>query len=90
MQSGVGPFLAIYLAAAIWNEQTIGVVLTGGGMAGIIAQTPAGALADRLRSKRALIGVGVVALAVGAMSIALPPCCPCSAKCSPGGMVGRP
>jgi predicted MFS family arabinose efflux permease len=73
VQSGVGPFLAIYLAAAGWNEQTIGVVLTGGGVAGIIAQTPAGALADRIRSKRALIGAGVVALAVGAMSIALFP-----------------
>jgi predicted MFS family arabinose efflux permease len=34
---------------------------------------PAGALADRLRSKRALIGVGVVAVAVGATSIALFP-----------------
>jgi MFS family permease len=73
VQSGVGPFLAIYLAAAGWNEQTIGVVLTGGGIAGIIAQTPAGALADRLRSKRALIGAGVIALAVGATCIALFP-----------------
>jgi predicted MFS family arabinose efflux permease len=70
VQSGVGPFLAIYLAAAGWNEQTIGIVLTGGGIAGIIAQTPAGALADRIRSKRALIAAGVVALAAGAMSIA--------------------
>jgi len=24
-QSGVGPFLAIYLAASGWNEQTIGI-----------------------------------------------------------------
>lgn len=73
VQSGVGPFLAIYLAAQGWNEQTIGIVLTGGGIAGIIAQTPAGALADRLRSKRSLIASGVVALAAGAMSIALFP-----------------
>jgi len=73
VQSGVGPFLAIYLAATGWDEQTIGIVLTGGGIAGIVAQTPAGALADRLRSKRALIGAAVIALAVGAMSIALFP-----------------
>jgi predicted MFS family arabinose efflux permease len=73
VQSGVGPFLAIYLAAAGWDEQAIGFVLTGGGFAGIIAQTPAGALADRLRSKRALIGAGVITLATGAMSIALFP-----------------
>jgi MFS family permease len=70
VQSGVGPFLAIYLAASGWNEQTVGIALTGGGIAGIIAQTPAGALTDRLHSKRALIACGVVALAVGALIIA--------------------
>jgi MFS family permease len=73
VQSGIGPFLAIYLAGAGWNEQTIGIVLTGGSIAGIIAQTPAGALADRLRSKRALIAGGVIALAIGALLIAFTP-----------------
>ena len=73
VQSGVGPFLAIYLAGCGWNEQTIGIVLTGGGIAGIIAQTPAGALADRTRSKRALVAGGVIALAAGALMIALLP-----------------
>jgi MFS family permease len=73
VQSGVGPFLAIYLAGSGWNEQTIGIALTGGGIAGIIAQTPAGALADRVHSKRALIAGGVIALAVGALIIALYP-----------------
>src|ERR1700722_2433604 len=73
VQSGVGPFLAIYLAGWGWNEQTIGIVLTGGGIAGIIAQTPAGALADRVRSKRALIACGVIALAIGALLIAIHP-----------------
>jgi MFS family permease len=70
VQSGVGPFLAIYLAASGWNEQTVGIALTGGGIAGIIAQTPAGALTDRIHSKRALIACGVAALAVGALIIA--------------------
>ncbi len=73
VQSGVGPFLAIYLAGSGWNEQTIGIVLTGGGIAGIIAQTPAGALADRVRSKRSLVAGGVIALAIGALLIALLP-----------------
>jgi len=73
VQSGVGPFLAIYLAGSGWNEQTIGIALTGGGLAGIIAQTPAGALADRIRSKRALIACGVIALGVGALLIAVTP-----------------
>jgi predicted MFS family arabinose efflux permease len=73
VQSGVGPFLAIYLAGSGWNEQTIGIALTGGGIAGIIAQTPAGALADRVHSKRGLIAGGVIALAFGALMIAMDP-----------------
>src|ERR1700761_601720 len=70
VQSGVGPFLAIYLAGSGWNEQTIGLALTAGSLAGIVAQTPAGALVDRMRSKRALIALGVCSLAIGALLIA--------------------
>ena len=73
VQSGVGPFLAIYLAGYGWNEQRVGLALTIGGIAGIAAQTPAGALVDRLKSKRALIAAGVIALAIGALSIAFYP-----------------
>jgi predicted MFS family arabinose efflux permease len=73
VQTGVGPFLAIYLAGYKWNEQSVGIALTVGGVAGILAQTPAGALVDRLRSKRALIAVGILALVVGALLIALAP-----------------
>jgi predicted MFS family arabinose efflux permease len=73
VQTGVGPFLAIYLASYKWNEQSVGLALTVGGIAGILTQTPAGALVDRLQSKRALIATGVVALAVGALLIALMP-----------------
>jgi MFS family permease len=73
VQSGVGPFLAIYLAGAGWNEQSIGLALTAGSIAGITAQTPAGALADRVRAKRALIAGGVIALAIGALVIASHP-----------------
>lgn len=73
VQTGIGPFLAIYLAANGWNEQSVGITLTVGGIAGIITQAPAGALVDRLHSKRALIAAGVVALAIGALLIALAP-----------------
>jgi MFS family permease len=73
VQSGVGPFLAIYLAEYGWNEQLVGLALTIGGIAGIASQTPAGAVVDRLKSKRALIAAGVVALAIGALFIAFFP-----------------
>jgi MFS family permease len=79
VQSGVGPFLAIYLPSRGWNEQTVGIALTVGGIAGIIAQTPAGAIADRVRSKRALVAGGVLSLALGAVRFILQmrPCCRC-------------
>ncbi len=73
VQTGVGPFLAIYLAGYGWNEQRVGIALTVGGIAGILTQTPAGALVDRFRSKRSLIAAGIIALAVGSLLIALLP-----------------
>src|SRR5882672_2171554 len=73
VQTGVGPFLAVYLAAYGWNEQRVGIALTVGGIAGILSQTPAGALVDRVRAKRALIAAGLIALAVGALLMAFEP-----------------
>jgi len=73
VQTGVGPFLAIYLAGFKWNEERVGLALTVGGIAGILAQTPAGALVDSLRAKRALVGLAVAAIAAGALIIALCP-----------------
>jgi MFS family permease len=73
VQTGVGPFLAIYLAAYKWDQQLVGTVLTVGGLAGILAQTPAGALVDRLHAKRALVSAGVIGLALGALVIAFFP-----------------
>jgi hypothetical protein len=34
VKSGVGPFLAVYLARSGWNEQTAAIALTGGGTGG--------------------------------------------------------
>ena len=73
VQTGVGPFLAIYLAGYHWNEERVGLALTVGGIAGILTQTPAGALVDRLQSKRVLIAIGVMALGAGAILIAMVP-----------------
>ena len=55
VQSGVGPFMAVYLSTTKWNEEQIGLALTVSGLAGIAAQTPAGALVDSIESKRTLI-----------------------------------
>ncbi len=73
VQTGVGPFLAIYLAGYGWNEERVGLALTVGGIAGILAQTPAGALVDQVHRKRTLIAAGVGGLALGALLIAFVP-----------------
>jgi MFS family permease len=73
VQTGVGPFLAIYLAGYAWDEERVGLALTVGGIAGILAQTPAGALVDQVHRKRTLIAAGIGALALGALLIAFVP-----------------
>jgi MFS family permease len=73
VQTGVGPFLAIYLAAYGWNEERVGLALTVGGIAGILSQTPAGALVDYIHAKRTLIAAGVGVLALGALLVAFVP-----------------
>ncbi|UFH48164.1 MFS transporter [Pseudomonas sp. KNUC1026] len=60
VRDGLGPYLAIYLIAVRgpqegWNEATAGLVMTLAGIAGLVAQTPAGALIDRTRGKRGLL-----------------------------------
>src|SRR5689334_22695124 len=56
VRDGVGPYLAVYLLAVHhWDEESTGLVLSLGGIAGLLAQAPAGALVDSLRAKRALV-----------------------------------
>jgi MFS family permease len=62
VRDGLGPYLAIYLLTEQkWDEAAIGVVMSVAALAGIIAQTPAGALIDRSTAKRALM-VGAAVL----------------------------
>jgi MFS family permease len=73
VQTGVGPFLAIYLAGRQWDEERVGLALTVGGIAGVVAQTPAGALVDLLSSKRGLVASMWSRWPLGARLIALFP-----------------
>ncbi|MBN3960478.1 hypothetical protein [Nostoc sp. NMS8] len=41
-----------------WNPAQVGLGMTISGLTGVIAQTPIGALVDRLRQKRSLKAVG--------------------------------
>ena len=73
MQSGFGPFVAVLLADEKWTQQNIGFVLSLGGFAGLLSQLPGGELLDATRSKRFLIALGGIMVAVSAFLIALWP-----------------
>jgi predicted MFS family arabinose efflux permease len=70
VHTGVGPFVAIYLAASLhWDPKDIGVALSAAGIAGLVAQTPVGAFVDVLRYKREALAVGTALLGIGALAI---------------------
>jgi MFS family permease len=74
VQTGVGPFLAIFLLSSQhWDAGKIGVVMMIAGIATVAARAPFGALIDWTRWKRALILVASVAVAAGAVAISLFP-----------------
>lgn len=71
VRDGLGPYLAIYLLTVQkWDAASIGVVMSIGSIAGILAQTPAGNYIDVTRYKRA--AVIVAAIVVTACCLILP------------------
>ena len=52
VQNGMRPYVSLFLQSAVgWGPAQIGTALAAGNLAQVIAQTPAGALIDRLRQK---------------------------------------
>jgi MFS family permease len=74
VRDGLGPYLSIYLLLTHhWDQASIGFVMAVGGIAGVIAQTPVGALVDKTTAKRALVIGGAVAVAACALAMPLLP-----------------
>jgi MFS family permease len=71
VQTGLGPFLAAYLAGAGWEPGRVGIALTIGGIITVVLQAPAGALVDQLRSKRLILFLASAVLAVGAILLSV-------------------
>jgi MFS family permease len=71
VQTGLGPFLAAYLAGAGWEPGRVGMALTIGGIITVVLQAPAGAIVDQLRSKRLILVLASVVLAIGAVLLSI-------------------
>ena len=71
LQTGFGPFVAVYLTAEKWTQTDIGIVLMIGGLAGLACQVPGGLLVDRARSKPLIAGIAVAAIGAAALLTAL-------------------
>jgi MFS family permease len=71
VRDALGPYLAIYLLTERkWDAASIGVVMSVATIAGILAQTPLGALVDLTKAKRAVMVAA--AILVTAASLVVP------------------
>src|ERR1700750_3391352 len=72
VRDGLGPYLAIYLLTEQkWDEASIGVVMSVAAIAGIVAQTPAGALIDRSIAKRGLMVAAAIVVTLACLLLPL-------------------
>ena len=70
VRDGIGPYLAIYLLATHhWDAASIGIAMSAAGIAGLIAQAPAGAWIDRSQHKRMIVMVAAGLVAVGCIAM---------------------
>lgn len=76
VQTGFGPFVAVYLTTQKWTQVEIGFVLSIGGVVGLLGQMPGGAIVDAARSERLMAGLAVATIGCSALAYALWPILP--------------
>jgi len=70
VQTGFGPFIAVYLTAQEWTEGEIGLALSLGTATAMASQVPAGALVDATPRKRIAAAAAIAAIAASALLLA--------------------
>ena len=76
VQTGFGPFIAVYLTTQKWTQVEIGFVLSIGGVVALLGQMPGGAIVDAARSERLVAGIAVATIGVCALGYAAWPIFP--------------
>ena len=73
LQTGFGPFIAVYLTAHSWTQAELGIALGVGTASAMLAQVPAGALVDTLPNKAAASAIALVGICASAALMAWSP-----------------
>jgi len=76
VQTGFGPFIAVYLTTQKWTQVEIGLVLSIAGLVALIGQVPGGAIVDAARSERLMAAFAVATIGAAALSYAAWPIFP--------------
>lgn len=69
VRDGLGPFLGVFLQEKGWGPQDIGLIMTAGGLAGMLATTPLGALVDATKAKRAVMIAASLAIIAATLTM---------------------
>ncbi|GAB6842297.1 MFS family permease [Methylorubrum rhodinum] len=70
LQTGFGPFLAVYFTQQKWTQSDIGLALTVGSLVSLLGQMPGGAFVDASRSKRFAAGFSAFWVGMSAVMLA--------------------
>src|SRR5882724_1762816 len=76
VQTGFGPFVAVYLTTEKWTQVDIGLVLSVSGVVALVGQVPGGALLDWARRERLVAGVAMALISASAIAYATLPIFP--------------
>src|SRR5262249_44515168 len=76
VQTGFGPFVAVYLTTQKWTQIDIGLVFSIAGLVALASQVPGGMLVDAARSERLVAGLAVSVIALAALTYAAFPVFP--------------
>jgi MFS family permease len=73
IQTGFGPFIAVYLISQSWTQTSIGLALSIGTVASMVSQVPAGAVVDAMPNKTRVAAFSVLAFTACALMFAIYP-----------------
>ena len=76
VQTGFGPFVAVYLTTQKWTQVEIGSVLSIGSVIALLGQMPGGAIIDAAKSERLVAGLAIATIGCAALAYAVWPIYP--------------